>query len=233
MRPDFKKVETNLERLEVFAAQAYQFNLEEWPHLKSESKRELYQEGKGYEMIYNIGRDCSVWMASRLGSFCDVGEYPTLKSFVDSIEGTLADQTLKIEDLVTLFHRGEQEWRSIWGINEMVSLCEKQIAMLKAARDVLIGLKDSNLYRQESGLSKKMKKGKQQINISGPANVQIGDYNQQEVVQTFNGLIKEIEDSDAPQEEKDDALLKLKTFLNLPLVASVVGGALGGLVGLG
>ncbi len=73
--------------------------------------------------------------------------------------------------------------------------------------------------------------GQQHINITGATNVQIGDYNQQQIVQSFTELIKQINESSLPAEQKATALEKLKDFLNLPLVSSILGSALGGIIG--
>lgn len=232
MRPDFKKVSDHLERLELYASQAHKFNIEEWPHLKNESGGEIYRLGSEIQRIYGDGRDCAVWMSSAFGGFYDVGDFPTLKSFVDSFEGEWVYQTESLEAFVAGIRAEPELWQHNWGIGAMLDLYERQIRILKSARDTLETLKDSNLYRKESGLPKKKKMGKQNINIHGATNVQIGDYNQQQVIQTFTELIKQIEESDASADEKANALSKLKDFVNLPLVSSVVGGALGGLIDL-
>lgn len=232
MRPDFKKVSSQLQRLELYATQAHKFNMEDWPTLKRESGSEMYNLGEMYERIYGDGRDCSVWMSGALGAFYDVGDFPTLMSFADSFDGKWVYQTDRLEEFVSYFRERPDEWRQSWAIGEMLNLYERQIELLKSARATIEELKDSNTYRKEAGLPKKKKMGKQNINISGATNVQIGDYNTQQVVQTFTELVKQIEESDAPQAEKDDAISKLKNFVNLPLISSVVGGALGGLIGL-
>ena len=232
MRKDFKKVADELERLEIFATQAHSFNVKNWPELKAECGSALYNFNIVYQTIYSDGRDCAIWMSDAFGAYYDVGDYPTLMSFVDSFEGKWVYQTDQLEEFIASFHNRKEEWVTSWAMGEMIKLFEKQIVMLKAAKDVLALLKDSNLYRQEAGLPKKKKMGKQNIKITGATNVQVGDYNTQQIVQTFSELVKQIEESNAPKEQKDDALSKLSEFVNLPLVASVVGGAIGGLIGI-
>lgn len=52
-------------------------------------------------------------------------------------------------------------------------------------------------------------------------NVQVGNYNTQNICNTFNYLIDEIKKSDASDEGKKTALTKLKDFLNNPIVSGV------------
>lgn len=64
-------------------------------------------------------------------------------------------------------------------------------------------------------------------NISSSTGVIVGDNNQQNVTQHVEGLIRAIEASDGTPEEKAEAKSRLKSFLEHPLLAAVVGGALG------
>jgi hypothetical protein len=231
MRADLKTVKSELERLELFATQADAFNMNDWPNLKSECGSALYNFSSLHQRIYSDGRDCAIWMSHALGAFYDVGEYPTLKSFVDSFEGKWVYQIDELEEFIAHFRRHPEEWKSSWAMGEMLKLYEKQIAMLKAVKVILVQLKDSNLYRQEAGLPQRINMGKQHINITGATNVQIGDNNEQQIVQSFTELIKQINESSLPAEQKATALEKLKDFLNLPLVSSILGSAVGGMIG--
>lgn len=64
------------------------------------------------------------------------------------------------------------------------------------------------------------------VNISGSTNVVVGDYNQQNVTQHLEGLVRAIEASGGTPAEKDEAKSRLKSFLEHPLLAAVVGGAI-------
>ena len=194
MRPDFKTVKSELERFELFATQADAFNMKDWPNLKSDCGSALYSFSPLHQRIYSDGRDCAIWMSHTLGAYYDVGEYPTLKSFVDSFDGKWVYQIDELEEFIAHFRRHPDEWKSSWALGEMLELYEKQIAMLKAVKVILIQLKDSNLYRQESGLPQKKKMGQQHINITGATNVQIGDYNQQQIVQSFTDVTAKTQD---------------------------------------
>jgi len=55
-------------------------------------------------------------------------------------------------------------------------------------------------------------------------NVQVGNYNTQNICNTFNYLIDEINKSDASEEEKKTALTKLKDFTSNPIVSGITSG---------
>ncbi|RDE90066.1 hypothetical protein DPW01_09215 [Aggregatibacter aphrophilus] len=78
--------------------------------------------------------------------------------------------------------------------------------------------------------SRPMEKNIQNINIHGSQNVQIGDYNAQNITNTFNELIQKIENSTASEAEKQNVKSLLKQFLSHPLVVSILGSATGALL---
>lgn len=71
----------------------------------------------------------------------------------------------------------------------------------------------------------------QNINISGTSSVQIGDNNTQNIINAVDNLIKEIESADASEEEKQEAKSRLKSFLEHPLVGTLLGAAASSLMG--
>ena len=75
-----------------------------------------------------------------------------------------------------------------------------------------------------------MEKNIQNINFHGSQNVQIGDYNTQNITNTFNELIQKIENSTASEAEKENVKSLLKQFLSHPLVVSILGSAIGALL---
>jgi hypothetical protein len=70
----------------------------------------------------------------------------------------------------------------------------------------------------------------QNINISGAQSVQIGDYNTQNIVNSFEALTKMIDSSNASPHEKAQAKSLLGQFLQHPLVVSIVGAVAGAVV---
>lgn len=71
----------------------------------------------------------------------------------------------------------------------------------------------------------------QNINISGAQSIQIGDYNTQNIVNSFEALVKMIDSSTSSPGEKAEAKSLLSRFLKHPLVVSIVGAAAGAVIG--
>ncbi|WP_153069777.1 hypothetical protein [Psychromonas sp. psych-6C06] len=64
------------------------------------------------------------------------------------------------------------------------------------------------------------------------SNVQVGDGNIQNIVNAFEQLTQEIESSNSTPAEKEEAKGLLKSLISNPTVASVLGGAVSGLIGV-
>ena len=59
------------------------------------------------------------------------------------------------------------------------------------------------------------------FNTSG--NTQVGNHNVQNIEMVFKELVEKIDSADAPEEEKQEAKSRLKTFLEHPLVGTALG----------
>lgn len=70
------------------------------------------------------------------------------------------------------------------------------------------------------------------ININNSQGIQIGDHNIQHIASSLQGLIEKIEQSSAPAHEKQEAKGLVAKLLDNPTVASILGGAIGGVIGL-
>lgn len=70
----------------------------------------------------------------------------------------------------------------------------------------------------------------QNFHINNAQSIQIGDFNTQNVVNSFEALVKKIESSTATPEEKEEAKSLLSKFLSHPLVASLLGAAAGAII---
>ncbi|MGY1459851.1 MULTISPECIES: hypothetical protein [unclassified Luteimonas] len=69
------------------------------------------------------------------------------------------------------------------------------------------------------------------ITISGAQSVQIGDYNTQNIVNSFDSLVKMIDSSNVPPQEKAEAKSLIGQLLQHPAVVAIIGGLAGGVVG--
>jgi len=71
---------------------------------------------------------------------------------------------------------------------------------------------------------------RQTVNISGASNIQIGDGNMQEIQNSIAWLMNSIEKSDTSAKQKEEAKGLLQTFLEHPLVASIIGTTIDNLI---
>jgi hypothetical protein len=76
------------------------------------------------------------------------------------------------------------------------------------------------------------KPGVTNISISNSQGFQVGDHNTQNIVDSFKEMIQRIDNGSGTPEEKKEAKSRLRTFLEHPLTAAVVGAAAGGLLAL-
>jgi hypothetical protein len=70
------------------------------------------------------------------------------------------------------------------------------------------------------------------ISISHSQGFQVGDYNTQNIVDSFKQVIERLAGGPGTPEEKAEAKSRLKAFLEHPLTSAIVGGATGALVGM-
>jgi hypothetical protein len=70
------------------------------------------------------------------------------------------------------------------------------------------------------------------ISVSNSQGIQIGDYNTQNIVDSLKVVIEQINKGPGSLEEKKEAKSRLLAFIEHPLTAAVIGGAVGGLAGL-
>jgi len=99
------------------------------------------------------------------------------------------------------------------------------------------GLRGKNAHYSISIVkeSKQQKEKKVATNTTFHINnshVQVGDGNIQNIVNSFEQLVKEIDNSESTLEQKKEAKTLLKTFISNPTVAAVLGGAVSGLIGI-
>jgi hypothetical protein len=63
------------------------------------------------------------------------------------------------------------------------------------------------------------------INIAHSSGIQIGDHNVQHITNSIVGLIEKIETSNAPEHEKVEAKSRVRSLLQNPTVAAILGSA--------
>ncbi|WP_442775096.1 hypothetical protein [Sphaerotilus montanus] len=92
-------------------------------------------------------------MASRLIEFNHAGTFPTLKSYVDSFSGGWIDQ---IEILNNQSNQAKTIAASLanqpWAMGQMIALFDEQINLLQPIKQTIEALKQTNIYKWESGV---------------------------------------------------------------------------------
>lgn len=156
IRPDLQSVQSLLSRLLEFAKAFTDFR-QDLSHLKhNEDFHRVYElpfeQRQPFEDIYADGGNLAAFMKDRLVEFNDAGLYPTLKSYVDSFDGTWINQT----DMLS--HQSTQAKiivnqlpYQIWAISQMIGVFDRQIQLLLGVKQTVAALKASETYQWESG----------------------------------------------------------------------------------
>ncbi len=146
-----------LQRLVQFASVFYKNEFKEWAHLKNnEDFTHIYgldRDARGpLESIYRDGRGLALFMSSRLVDFNYPDAYPTLKKFVDSFENgwlyqldLLRNDSQKAKDIHATLEP------QLCSVRKMIALYDDQISLLEDVKATLDGLKESDIYKFESG----------------------------------------------------------------------------------
>lgn len=82
----------------------------------------------------------------------------------------------------------------------------------------------------KKGVNSVENKSVQNFHINNAQSVQIGDFNTQTIVNSFDALVQKIESSSVPHEEKEEAKTLLSKFLSHPAVAAILGAAAGSVI---
>jgi hypothetical protein len=156
IRPDFHPVKLLMERLLMYAQQFHNFNTEDWSHLKNqEDYRNIFrfapEDYAIFESIYGDGRDCAVSMSNYLSCFNDIGNFPTLQSYVHSFDG---GWVYDIESLQSTLKQAQKKAKELvnipWAVRQMMQLFEKQINLLLSVQQTLKLLQQTPLYKMET-----------------------------------------------------------------------------------
>jgi len=84
--------------------------------------------------------------------------------------------------------------------------------------------------KYKKGVNSVENKSVQNFHINNAQSVQIGDFNTQTIVNSFDALVQKIESSDSSQQDKEDAKTLLSKFLTHPAVVAILGAAAGSLI---
>jgi hypothetical protein len=218
IRKDFESVATFIHRLVGLGEQFSRHNNEDWPNLKNrEDFQNVYrlpdEERIQLEELYAKGRECAIFMGSRLREFNDVGQFPSLAEYIDSFDRTWVNER---DDLQTFLENIRAFTDSLdqppWAARRMIEVFDDQIRLLASVRKTLDLLKQTNLYKIEKGEAPVEKEPNITIgNINGKVNINSTDNSANINIESssiFGGLSNAI--SNAPIEEKQKAQLLAK-----------------------
>lgn len=182
VRKDFESVATYLYRLGGLGEQFSRYNNEDWPHLKNrEDFQRIYslptKERIQLEELYAKGRDCAIFMGSRLREFNDVGQFPSLAEYVDSFDRTWVNERHDLQKFIAEIKSiVESLEHAPWAVGRMVNVFDDQLRLLASVRKTLDLLKQTNLYKIEKGEAPVEKEGSINIgHISGKVNINSTD----------------------------------------------------------
>jgi hypothetical protein len=218
IRKDFESVATFIHRLAGLGEQFSRYNNEDWPHLKNrEDFKNVYRlpdkQRIQLEELYAKGRDCAIFMGSRLREFNDVGQFPSLAEYIDSFDRTWVNER---NDLQTFLESIKAITDSLdrppWAVRRMIEVFDDQLRLLASVRKTLDLLKQTNLYKIEKGEAPVEKEPNITIgHINGKVNINSTDNSTNINIESssiFGGLSNAI--SNAPIEEKQKAQLLAK-----------------------
>ena len=218
IRKDFESAATFIHRLSSLGEKFSQYNREEWPHLKNrEDFDKVYRlpdkERIQFEELYAKGRDCAIFMGSRLREFNDVGQFPSLVDYVDSFDQTWVNERDDLQEFLgKIKNLTESLENSAWAVRKMIDVFDDQLRLLAAVRKTLDLLKQTNLYKIEKGEAPVEKESSINIGyINGKVNIKSTDNSINITIDSspiFNGLSSAI--SNAPIEEEQKAQLLAK-----------------------
>lgn len=215
IRSDLQEAAPLLHRLVEYAEVFRKYNMNDWPHLKNnEDFRLVYDlpwEKKGpLEDIYADGRGMAGFMADRLISFNSAAYFPTLRSFADSFSGGWVDQ---VEILVSAARDARKILseldRQPWAVERMIDLYEEQIRLLEPIKQTIAALKQTELYKWESGV---------QANA-----IHVTEY--QKILNCINSIGKMFERLPETYSGKDEE--SLRDHILVTLNAAILGSATG------
>jgi hypothetical protein len=157
IRSDLKSIEAALNRLVEYSEVFRGFEAD-WVHLKnSEDFRLVYSldfnKKISLEKIYSDGRELAKGMAEVIIQFNDAHRFPQLRQFVSYFDNTwLFDVESFTNDLQVATDIYEQLEHTPWAMGEMLRLFEEQINYIPSIRHAVSALKETEIYKQESGI---------------------------------------------------------------------------------
>ncbi|GAB1837159.1 hypothetical protein MyNCGM121_39390 [Achromobacter xylosoxidans] len=142
--------------------------------------------------------------------------------------GTLTARTLIVKDLKFHATEGDHILRTLPGGHDEAYLVRTATFNQGPAG---LGLTHWNLdLEKTTAIPPRSSPKTTTINIHNSTGIQVGDHNLMNFQVAINEMIKKIDDSNSPPEEKAEAKSLLQAFLTHPLVVGIAGGIAGALM---
>lgn len=220
IRKDFESVSTFIYRLAGIGEEFSRNNMQDWPHLKN---REDFQKVYGFpdkeriqlEELYAQGRDCAIFMGSRLREFNDIGQFPSLAEYVDSFDRTWVNEREALQTFLENIKAITDALESPpWAVRRMIEVFDDQLRLLASVRKTLDLLKKTNLYMIEKGEAPVEKEPNITIgHISGKVNINSTDNSTNINIDSssiFGGLSNAISSASIEEKQKAQLLAKVE-----------------------
>jgi len=214
IRQDLKPVEHLISRL-ISIGKEFEAMDNRWSHMKNnedfdkvwliEDKQKKYD----IEEVYATGRDMALFMSEALQTInFNFTTYPTLTLIITRFKGTWIDL-----DLNKVIEKGNKAHDDLglnnWAFRQMVEMFNDQLNLLKAVKQTLNLLKESDLYKLENGIPMKEEKSSG-VTISNITNSNIAvssDNANQNIEQSGDLFIKLKEAIESADIENKDELI--------------------------
>lgn len=157
IRSDLKSIENTLNRLVEYSKVFRDFD-SDWSHLKNNEDFRLvydldWNKRPPLEKIYSEGRGLARGFAEVLIQFNDARQFPQLRQFVSYFDNTwLFDVESFKNDLRVATDISSQLKHTPWAMGQMLRLFEQQINYIPSIKHAIDTLKETEIYKQESGI---------------------------------------------------------------------------------
>ncbi len=217
IRKDLLEISDLLQRLIILSGVFWKNNSKDWPYLKNrEDFHRVYalknEHRYPLEEVYATGRDIAGYMSMQLTLFNEPDRYPTLTSFINSLNDGWLDEIDQLRKIPEKAHNISEELENCpWAVGRMIQLFNDQLDMFEPIKRNLEILRETDLFKRENGEAIMEKtKGGDTFNIStvsGKVNVKSEDYSTNVSINikgnVFGEIVEAIKSADIADNEKE------------------------------
>ena len=155
IRKDFEEVSSSLERLTLYAQEFHRYNCEDWPQQKNgQDYSRIFSLPADqrilFERLYADGRDWAACMPFELSAFNNLGEFPTLFSYIKHLDDICITQIGKSEEFAQSVADKVEEFGAPYAVRMMLDIYKKQINLFRGVETTAKKMKKSKLYLDDT-----------------------------------------------------------------------------------